>query len=143
MAIATGLSSSPLTGSNSTLGSSSPAAGTLGTLGGVDFLKLLTTQMKYQDPMSPMSSTDMASQLAQFSSVQGIQQLNTNVSNMMLLQGLTQGANLIGKTVTYSKGTGSTVPGQGTVNSVQVQNGTIQLIVNGAPVALSQVQSLK
>jgi hypothetical protein len=61
---------------------------------------------------------------------------------LILLQGLTQGANLIGKTVTYNKGNGSTLPGRGTVSSVQVQNGTIQLMINGAPVALTQVQSL-
>ena len=40
------------------------------------FLKMLTTQMEYQDPLNPMDSTDFATQLATFSSVE--QQVMTN-----------------------------------------------------------------
>ena len=41
------------------------------------FLKLLVTQMQYQDPMEPTSNTEYMSQMAQFSSVEQIQNLST------------------------------------------------------------------
>jgi flagellar basal-body rod modification protein FlgD len=98
--------------------------------------------MQNQDPMNPMSGTDFTAQLAQFSSLQGIQQLNTNISSMLTLQGLTQGANLIGKNVTYAK-TGSNATAQGTVNSVKMDGtGSIQLVIGGTGVALSQVRGI-
>ncbi len=47
------------------------------SLGKNDFLKLLVAQLKHQDPMNPMDGKDMAAQLAQFSSVEQLQELNT------------------------------------------------------------------
>ncbi|MFM8608293.1 MAG: flagellar hook assembly protein FlgD, partial [Hyphomicrobiales bacterium] len=46
------------------------------TLGQEDFLKLMTAQMSNQDPFQPQSNTEMIAQMAQFSTVTGIQQLN-------------------------------------------------------------------
>ncbi len=111
------------------------------TLGQADFLKLLMAQMQNQDPLNPVSGTDFTSQLAQFSSLQGIQQLNTNFASLLLLQGLTQGTSLIGRSVTYTK-PGATLTSTGTVSAVNVANGNIQLVIGGQNVALSQVQSV-
>ena len=47
-----------------------------------NFLKLLVTQMKYQDPMNPMDSAQMTSQIAQLNTVEGINQLNATVSSL-------------------------------------------------------------
>ncbi len=68
-----------------------------------DFLKLLVTQMQNQDPLNPINNSDMMTQLAQLSTVDGMTQLNKSMSDMLTLQQLTQGANLVGKTVTYNK----------------------------------------
>jgi flagellar basal-body rod modification protein FlgD len=86
----------------------SPAASqTTGTASSVkatkdDFLKLLVTQMKYQDPMNPMDNAQMTSQIAQLNTVEGINQLNATVSNLqaslMATQSM-QAASLIGKTI--------------------------------------------
>ena len=57
-----------------------------------DFLKLLMTQLKNQDPTSPMDTNQFTSQLVQFTSVE--QQINTNSSLTKLIQA-TQGSNLL------------------------------------------------
>lgn len=70
------------------------------------FLKLLLAQMQHQDPLSPMDSTDYAANLAQFSSLEQLQNLNTSTdqglqANVLLAQSInnTMAANLIGKDV--------------------------------------------
>ena len=50
------------------------------SMGKDDFMKLLVAQLKNQDPMNPMDGKDMAAQLAQFSSVEQMMQLNTTVT---------------------------------------------------------------
>lgn len=141
MSVSTTSSVSPVLASlNSGTAQGSPSPGN--SLGQADFLKLLMAQMQHQDPMSPMSGTDFTAQLAQFSSLQGIQQLNTNISSMLLLQGLTQGANLIGKNVTYAK-PGSNATAHGAVSSVSMDGtGSVQLVIGGTGVALSQVRGI-
>ena len=47
------------------------------------FLKLLTTQLKNQDPLNPMDNAQMTSQLAQMSTVSGIEKLNTTLNSLV------------------------------------------------------------
>lgn len=54
-------------------------AGAGGKLGKQEFLHLLVTQLRYQDPMDPMKGQDMAAQLAQFSSVEQLVELNSSI----------------------------------------------------------------
>lgn len=46
------------------------------------FLKLMTTQLKEQDPFNPMDNTAMVAQMAQFSSVAGISEMNTSLKSI-------------------------------------------------------------
>lgn len=62
------------------------------SLGKEAFLQLLVTQMQYQDPLNPQADTEFISQLAQFSSLEQMQNLNTTFSN-------TSSLSLVGKTV--------------------------------------------
>lgn len=45
-------------------------------LGQADFIRLMTTQMKLQDPLEPVDNKEMIAQMAQFSSLAGIDQIN-------------------------------------------------------------------
>ena len=52
------------------------------TLGQSDFLKLMTTQLQNQDPFAPMDNGDFIAQMAQFSTVTGITEINNNLTNL-------------------------------------------------------------
>jgi flagellar basal-body rod modification protein FlgD len=82
------------------------------TLGKDDFFKLLIAQLKNQDPLNPTDGTQFAAQLAQYSSLEQLQNMNTNLStsinaNYTLSQSInnTMAATLIGKEVKLSGGT--------------------------------------
>jgi len=66
------------------------------------FLKLLVAQMKNQDPLNPMDNAQVTSQMAQISTVNGIDKLNTTVQGLnqqfVQMQAL-QGAGLVGRDV--------------------------------------------
>lgn len=77
------------------------------------FLKLLTEQLKNQDPLNPMDNAQMTSQLAQISTVDGIDKLNKTLTS--LLEGsqsseALQAAALVGKSVMV-EGTSLTLSG--------------------------------
>lgn len=82
--------------------SGAAAAGATPALGQDAFLKLLVTQLKNQSPLNPQDNTAFVAQLAQFSSLQGIQNLNTTVSglssSLQSSQAL-QASALVGRTV--------------------------------------------
>ncbi len=75
-------------------------------LGKDDFLRIMITQMKNQDPTSPFKAEEMATQMAQFASVEQLQNMNTSMSKMananQPLERLAM-TNLIGKTVTIDR----------------------------------------
>ena len=80
------------------------------------FLKLLITQMQNQDPLNPMDNAQVTSQMAQISTVSGIQDLNTTVAGLngqfTQLQAL-QGASLVGHAVTLEGNRLDVTPGSG------------------------------
>jgi flagellar basal-body rod modification protein FlgD len=83
------------------------------------FLTLLTTQLKNQDPTSPMDSNQFTQQLVEFSQVE--QQINTNTNLQTLItQGTSQSGayatSYLGKTVTVTGGLGSLTDGEASWN---------------------------
>lgn len=51
-------------------------------LGQTDFLRLMTTQLKQQDPIDPVDNQAMVAQMAQFSSVAGISEMNVSLKSI-------------------------------------------------------------
>ena len=116
-------------------------SGFSGQLGQDQFLKLLITQIQNQDPLEPMKDQEMVAQLAQFSTLEGIEKLNTTFSSMLSLEQLTQGSNLVGRSVVY-QGQNANDLQRGIVDGVTVQDGKLQLLVQGQLVSLDRVQGM-
>ena len=85
------------------------------TLDRNDFMTLFITQMQHQDPLEPMDSTDMASQLAQFSNMEATMKMSDNLEKLLgyqVSQNNLQLLTLIGKEVQGSGNTMGVVDGK-------------------------------
>jgi flagellar basal-body rod modification protein FlgD len=88
--------------STSTTNSQATAGTKKTTLTQEDFLKLFTTQMRFQNPLEPLDNFQMASQLAQFNTVDSLARMNETLNQLMASQNSMsqlQAAGLIGKKV--------------------------------------------
>jgi flagellar basal-body rod modification protein FlgD len=81
-------------GGSAASGSSTAAAATFGKNFDT-FLKLLTTQLQNQDPLSPMDTTQFTQQLVQFSSVEQAIRQNQNLETLIAMQKSTQAGNAV------------------------------------------------
>jgi flagellar basal-body rod modification protein FlgD len=88
------------------------------------FLQLLVTELRYQDPLSPMDNKEFISQMAQFSSLEQMQNMNKNIKGFLELEALNQGVALIGKNVeALDPDSGGLISGK--VESISLENGRI------------------
>ena len=107
-----------------------------------DFLQLLTIQLQNQDPVDPIKQEDFIGQLTQFSVLEGIQELNGAFETMLQLQEITQGLDLVGKEIDYlNNATGELETG--VVSELFVDQGAINLIVNGNSIGVDLIASVK
>lgn len=93
----TAVSNTASTGSSAATGATTAKHKTWDTMGAGDFLKLLTTQLKNQDPTAPVDNAQMVAQLAQFSALS-----NSTATNETLKTISDQIAKLGGKVSTPS-----------------------------------------
>lgn len=123
---------SALNAASSTSSSSSKTGGGVQSLGINDFITLMTTQLKYQDPTQPQDSTAFVAQLAQFSTVSGVQEMNTSMTsliNQLKSSAALNATSLVGHDVLVQADTTSFTSG-GTVNgSVETPDGATSITV--------------
>src|ERR1035437_315075 len=133
------------------------------SLGKNEFLQMLVTKLANQDPTNPVDDAAFTAELAQFSSLEqmqslntsasaqtvSLQDLNTNIVALMMMQNTTQAAGLIGKTVTISTtavdSSGASIPGPdvtGPVSVVTFVSGQPKIIVNGVTYGLASIKSI-
>jgi flagellar basal-body rod modification protein FlgD len=127
-------STSPLSTSGTQLATSNSTS----SLGQSDFLQLMMDQLQHQDPLSPNDPTQYLSELAQFSSLEQMNNVATTNQASANETAATEALALVGKNVTYTDaaGTGQT----GTVSSVQfTSTGPTLTIGASSGVALSNV----
>ncbi|MFL6578231.1 MAG: flagellar hook assembly protein FlgD [Povalibacter sp.] len=107
--------------------STSQTKKTASSLGIEDFLTLMTTQLKNQDPMKPLEGTEFVSQLAQFGSVSGIQSMQKSIDSLANSLRSTQvlnGTSLVGHDVLAQSDSFSLTQGIGVGGEVDVPAGT-------------------
>jgi flagellar basal-body rod modification protein FlgD len=112
-----------------------------GSMGNDTFLKLLVAQMKYQDPLEPTDSAQMMSQLAQFSQVEGLNNLNRQITALGLSQDFSSAVAMIGKTVSYKDAAGETKTG--VVSGVQPDAKGALLVIGEERVYTGQVVEVR
>ena len=98
-----------------------------GQLGKDDFLNLLVSQLRHQDPMKPMEDKDFMGQMAQFSSLEQITNLAGAMERLTFASSMAGSVSLLGRTVTYQRADGTTASGE--VASVAVSDGKITMRV--------------
>jgi len=109
-------------------------------LGQDAFMKLLLTQLKYQDPLSPMDDRDFIAQLAQFSSLSEMRELNEAVTQMATVQALASAAAFIGKIVSGISEAGE--PVSGIAEAALLREGTVYVRVDGEDLPISTIQEV-
>jgi flagellar basal-body rod modification protein FlgD len=106
-------------------------------LGKDSFLQLLVTQMRYQDPLEPAKDTEYIAQLAQFNSLEQMQNLNDKFEKMFKWSQVTQASGLIGKQVDGLSLTGEDKNNDGTADIAKVSGAVKEVkFVEGEPVLL-------
>ena len=109
-----------------------------GDLGKDQFLNLLILQLKYQDPLNPVEDKDFIAQMAQFSSLEQMQNMNASFAAM-------KGVSMIGKYVNATMQdsvTGVSMEVSGHVENVIMQGGRTFVLVDGKQIPLEQVYTV-
>lgn len=140
---------SSLTGAPPSSNSTNPTGSR--TLGKNEFLKLLTTQLANQDPLSPTDNQAFIAQLAQFASVEQAEAANARLDALIVAQAAnnqTSVANLVGKDIVYRTDTVSVLadrstPIQGELAADAKQANAIITDQNGKVVRTLSLQDVK
>lgn len=102
------------------------------TLGQADFLRLMTAQLKNQDPFSPVDNTQMVAQMAQFSSVAGISEMNSTLKSIADKLGSTSASDAlsyVGRTVLTAGSTAYARTSGGIAGGVQLDGDATDVTV--------------
>ncbi|WP_375537737.1 flagellar hook assembly protein FlgD [Candidatus Borreliella tachyglossi] len=97
-------------------------------LGRNDFLKLLITQLRYQDPTDPMKDKEFIAQMAQFSTLEQMTNMSKSFEKLSSALGINKDLDLLGKIIEFKHADGEVVRGKVT----NIKTGVIpQIMVNG------------
>ena len=110
----------------------------------LDFMNLLVTQLRNQNPLEPMDNQDMSAQLAQFSALQQLEDMNGSFGEVLESMQRGYASSLIGKNVSFrTDGAGGTTDSiSGAVEEI-VMGDDIELIIGDRHVSLADVLSVR
>lgn len=123
--------------------SSSTDSTSSGSLDKDTFLQLLVEQMKYQDPLAPTDNTQMIAQLAQFTSLEQMNNLNesfTELAGNIDQLNFLNASSMIGKTVSGVNSDGTVISGE--VSGVTMKGSIVYLTVGEDQLSMAGVQTI-
>ena len=107
-----------------------------------DFMTLLVTQLQNQNPLEPLDNNEMATQLAQLSSLEQLENMNGTFQEVLASQQRLQAAGLVGKEVDFlPEGRDDVVTGR--VDTVHFFDEGIRVTIGQYEVDLGRVQSVR
>lgn len=123
---------------NSTVAAANLGAVATKSLDKEAFLKLLVAQLQNQDPMNPMEDKEFVSQLAQFSSLEQMQELNSGFSTFGKSTAANQAFSMVDRWVDYADAsTGKMLTGK--VDGVSFEDGQPKLVIGSSTVDISDI----
>ena len=108
-------------------------------LGSDMFLKLLVAEMRYQDPSSPMSTSDMMAQTATLTQTQSLQQIATQNTQLIALQRTLSAGALVGQEVSYTDTDGTTQTGTVTAVQLDATKNSSTAVIGGKSVDVGRI----
>jgi len=112
----------------------------------MDFMNLLVTQLKHQNPLEPMDNQDMSAQLAQFSQLEQLEEMNGSFGQVLESMQRGYAGSLIGKDISFNAelSDGSLESTSGAVEEVIMDaDGEIELVIGDQNISLSDVLSVR
>lgn len=113
-------------------------------LGKDQFLSILITQLRHQDPLQPMQDREFIAQMAQFTSLEQLMNINTQLTAMS--QSLGAASSLIGKQISWMfkpEDGSESVMKSGIVDSIMVREGVHYAKVGDSEVSLDQIVKIE
>ena len=109
---------------------------------GINYLTLLTTQLRNQNPLEPMESGEMTSQLAQIAQVERLENIDGTFKKALLAIQMNEATGMIGKDVVFmAKDTGALTYGE--VRGVDVFEGEVLLSIGQYKIGLDEIMSVR
>jgi len=104
------------------------------------FLKILAAQLQHQDPMNAKDNTEYVSQMAQFTALEQMQNLNTSMKELLLSQKFQEANAMIGKTAKVLTGDNEFVTG--VVTYARLGSGEINIVIDNKEYSADNVVEL-
>jgi len=106
-----------------------------------DFIKMMVAELENQDPMNPLSNTEMLQQISQIRSITSNDQLTSSIESLTLGQALSTASGLIGKTISGTNSLG--IEETGKVDKVTLENGEATVHVGNSNIKVGSITSVK
>jgi flagellar basal-body rod modification protein FlgD len=111
-------------------------------MGKESFLRLLVTELRHQDPTQPMADREFIAQMAQFSSLEQMRNMNSEMGDILRSSRSAEAYGLLGREIeAFNQETN--VRTNGVVSSVRVQNNEFTLVVGDREVSLGDVRRVQ
>ncbi len=128
---------SPVPGASAT---SAPSTARARALGKDDFLRMLVTELKHQDPLNPVEDKEFMAQMAQFSTLEQMTNMTHALEGLSFATQVSHGVSLIGRTIRYEDADGAM--SEGVAASVIVGDGAVKLKVGDREIDPAAVRSV-